>query len=314
MPFSIPEFSDSDSEASSSWRGRVLENLRVAFSIPHQQVHPANTAPGPFASVNTSTRYGSAQGISMFTHIGVLTGIVLLLASTNPPVTGVKQTLIRGIDRGFHFFPPAEQTTGKPSLGPVGGGSNHDSALAKIGNLVPPSSMPLAPPRLPHSNDEALPVPPSVFDPDAPAAVPITTNLGLPWMEKDTNSAGKDGGKGIGNRPGNAMGDDDGEEAGAGGPAGNYANVVSQPACLHCPEPPYTDEARKAKLQGNVTLRVLIGADGRASRIQLVKGLGMGLDEQALLSVRSWRFIPARDARREPVPTWVTIETRFQLF
>jgi protein TonB len=153
-----------------------------------------------------------------------------------------------------------------------------------------------------------------VFDPNAPAAVPAITNLGLPWMEKDTDSAGKEGGKGIGDRRGNNMGDDDGDKSGAGGPVGNYTNVVSQPACLHCPEPPYTDEARKAKLQGNVTLRVLIGADGHAARIQLVKGLGLGLDEQALLAVRYWRFVPARDARHQPVSTWVTIETRFQLF
>jgi protein TonB len=110
------------------------------------------------------------------------------------------------------------------------------------------------------------------------------------------------------------MGDDDSTGAGIGDTPGNYANVVSQAACLHCPEPPYTDEARKAKLQGNVTLRVLIGADGRAARIQLVKGLGLGLDEQALQAVRTWRFAPARDARSQPVPMWVTIETRFQLF
>jgi protein TonB len=153
-----------------------------------------------------------------------------------------------------------------------------------------------------------------VFDPNVPAAVPTITNLGLPWMDKDTDSAGRDKGHAIGNHRSNGMGDDDGDEAGDGGPTGNYANVVSQPACLHCPEPPYTDEARKAKLQGNVTLRVLIGADGRAARIQLVKGLGLGLDEQALEAVRSWHFVPARDARRQPVPTWVIIETRFQLF
>src|SRR5258708_15782648 len=136
----------------------------------------------------------------------------------------------------------------------------------------------------------------------------------MPWMNKDTNSTGADGGHGIGNQPGDGMGDDGGTGAGAGDTCGNYANVVSQAACLHCPEPPYTDEARKAKLQGNVTLRVLIGADGRAARIQLVKGLGLGLDEQALQAVRSWRFVPARDARRQAVPTWVTTETRFQLF
>lgn len=174
--------------------------------------------------------------------------------------------------------------------------------------------MPLAPPRLTHSEEIDLPVPPAVFDPNGPFAVQVVTGLGLPWATKDTNSSGADGGHGIGDRQGNNMGDDDGDKAGAGGPGGNYANVVSQAACLHCPEPPYTDEARKAKLQGNVTLRVLIGADGRAARIQLVKGLGLGLDEQALQAVRLWRFVPARDARRQPVPTWVTIETRFQLF
>jgi len=174
--------------------------------------------------------------------------------------------------------------------------------------------MPLAPPRLTHSEDEVLPVPPAVFEPNAPSAVPIITGLGLPWMKKDTNSAGAQKGHGIGNKPGDGVGDDDGSGAGGSDIGGNYANVVSEPACLHCPEPPYTDEARKAKLQGNVTLRVLIGADGRAARIQLVKGLGLGLDEQALQAVRAWHFVPARDARRQPVPTWVTIETRFQLF
>jgi protein TonB len=174
--------------------------------------------------------------------------------------------------------------------------------------------MPLVPPRLPHAEQVDLPVPPAVFDPNGPSTVQIVTGLGLPWANKDANSAGADGGHGVGDRRGSNMGDDDGDKAGAGGPGENYANVVSQAACLHCPEPPYTDEARKAKLQGNVTLRVLIGSDGRAARIQLVKGLGLGLDEEALQAVRSWRFVPARDARRQPVPTWVTIETRFQLF
>ena len=131
---------------------------------------------------------------------------------------------------------------------------------------------------------------PAVFDPNAPASVPTITDLGLPWMKKDTNSTGAAKGHGIGNHPGDGMGDDDGNGAGVGDTGGNYANVVSEPACLYCPEPPYTDDARKAKLQGNVTLRVLIGRDGRAARIRLVQGLGLGLDEQALQAVRSWRF------------------------
>jgi protein TonB len=314
MPFSVPEFTSRNSEASASWRRRVLENIRAALSTPHVRLRPANAAAAPFSIVETSTRYGSAQSISAFTHVAILTGLFLLFASTHPTVTGLQPTPFPGLEHKLHFFRPAEQTTGKPSLGPLGRGSNNDSELAKVGNLAPASSRPIVPPRLTHSDNVELPAPPAVFDPNAPSVVPTITNLGLPWMDKDNDSAGKEGGDGIGNRRGNTMGDDDGSGAGAGGPNGTYANVVSQPACLHCPEPPYTDEARKAKLQGSVTLRVLIGTDGRAARIQLVKGLGLGLDEQALLAVRNWRFVPARDARRQPVPTWVTIETRFQLF
>jgi TonB family protein len=314
MPFSVPQFSSRNSEDSYSWRRRVVENFRFAFSIPHARLQRVSHAPAAFSSVETSVRYGSAQTISAFTHVAVLAGLFLLLTSANPEVVGLPPILLGGAEHSLRFFPPPEQKTGVPSLGTLGHGSSKDSEPARTGNLVPLSSMPLAPPRLTRSEQVDLPVPPAVFDPNAPSAVQTVTGLGLPWANKDTNSAGANEGHGIGNHPGDGMGDDDGTGAGAGDTSGNYANVVSQAACLHCPEPPYTDEARRAKLQGNVTLRVLIGADGRAARIQLVKGLGLGLDEQALQAVHSWRFVPARDARRQPVPTWVTIETRFQLF
>jgi TonB family protein len=60
-------------------------------------------------------------------------------------------------------------------------------------------------------------------------------------------------------------------------------------------------------------LRVLVGADGRASQIQIVQGIGMGLDDRAVQSVRAWKFTPAHDGTRRPVPTWVTIEIIFRL-
>jgi TonB family protein len=63
-----------------------------------------------------------------------------------------------------------------------------------------------------------------------------------------------------------------------------------------------------------VTLEVLVGTDGRAQRIQLVKGLGMGLDERAVEAVKTWKFTPARDAARRAVAEWVTVEAIFRLF
>ncbi len=66
--------------------------------------------------------------------------------------------------------------------------------------------------------------------------------------------------------------------------------------------------------QGKITVRVLVGIDGRAQKIRIVKGLGLGLDQQTVETIRGWHFIPARDAHRQPVAVWVTIETAFRLF
>jgi protein TonB len=93
-----------------------------------------------------------------------------------------------------------------------------------------------------------------------------------------------------------------------------YQPGTTQASCAYCPDPQYTDEAREAKLQGTVTLQVLVGADGRAAQIRLVRGIGLGLDDRAVQSVRGWKFIPARDASRRPIPSWVTIEAIFRLF
>ena len=110
------------------------------------------------------------------------------------------------------------------------------------------------------------------------------------------------------------MGDDEGSGTGQGDSYnGPYANSVTLPTCVSCPDPQYTDEAREAKLQGRVTLRALVGTDGRASQIQVVQGIGMGLDDRAVQSVRSWKFTPAHDGARRAVPSWITIEIIFRL-
>lgn len=62
--------------------------------------------------------------------------------------------------------------------------------------------------------------------------------------------------------------------------------VVAKPA------PEYTGEARLAKLEGSVLLSLVIGADGKPDDIQVVRPLGLGLDEKAIDNVRSWTFQP----------------------
>jgi len=89
---------------------------------------------------------------------------------------------------------------------------------------------------------------------------------------------------------------------------------VTLPTCSYCPYPTYTDEARHGKVQGTVALQVLVGADGRAEDIRIVKGLGYGLDERAVETVRGWRFVPGRDAAKRAAAAWVTVEGVFRLF
>ena len=81
---------------------------------------------------------------------------------------------------------------------------------------------------------------------------------------------------------------------------------------LHKIEPSYSVEARAAKVQGTVVLYVVIGTDGKAYDVQLRKGVGYGLDEQALDAITQWTFKPGtRDGMA--VPVQATIEVNFRL-
>src|SRR5208282_5669621 len=54
---------------------------------------------------------------------------------------------------------------------------------------------------------------------------------------------------------------------------------TTEPTLIHKVEPEYTKEALDAKLQGDVILSVVVGADGVPSDIDVIRRLGMGLDE-----------------------------------
>ncbi len=67
---------------------------------------------------------------------------------------------------------------------------------------------------------------------------------------------------------------------------------VTAPRCVYCPQPAYSNEARAAKLNGTVVLKVVVTADGRAENVQVMNGPGSGLERQAIEAVKNWRFKP----------------------
>jgi TonB family protein len=89
---------------------------------------------------------------------------------------------------------------------------------------------------------------------------------------------------------------------------------VSYAHCKYCPAAPYSETGRKQKISGAVTLSVLVTAEGEASEIQVIKSLEPSLDQQAVKTVGTWKFEPARDASGLPVAVHQSIEISFHLY
>lgn len=78
------------------------------------------------------------------------------------------------------------------------------------------------------------------------------------------------------------------------------------------PRPIYTAEAKQLKIQGDVVLEVRFSADGSVHVIRVVRGLGHGLDEQAIRVAEATHFKPAtRDGKAVDTTTYYRID--FQL-
>jgi TonB family protein len=60
------------------------------------------------------------------------------------------------------------------------------------------------------------------------------------------------------------------------------------------PRPEYTDEARKQRIEGEVLVRVSFSATGEVRVIEVIRGLGYGLNENAIRAAEQIRFKPAQ--------------------
>ena len=78
------------------------------------------------------------------------------------------------------------------------------------------------------------------------------------------------------------------------------------------PNPVYTEEARQLKLEGEVLLEVMFGANGQLQVKRVARGLGHGLDEAATAAANKMRFKPAL-RNGAPVDSTAIVHVVFQL-
>jgi TonB family protein len=88
--------------------------------------------------------------------------------------------------------------------------------------------------------------------------------------------------------------------------------ATSSVEILFKPNPAYTDEARNLKLEGEVLLEVLFSANGTLHVNHVVRGLGHGLDENAIAAANKIRFKPAMRSG-QPMDATAIVHVVFQL-
>jgi protein TonB len=155
-------------------------------------------------------------------------------------------------------------------------------------------------------------------EPPPAATVPVVTAEavdvlpGAP-MPIDGATAGKGSGRGLGGGGnGSGIGPNDGP-----GVSDVYApgtGGVSNPTLIHEVKPNYTVAAMRGKVQGIVIMEVTVLANGTVdpSSIRITRSLEPGLDREASIAVRQWRFRPSQLLGR-PVASRVIIELGFTL-
>jgi protein TonB len=261
----------------------------------------------------------ASQVIALAVHAGV---VILIFSPLGRLPSGAgrpaRETHVTPLDFGElpHKLPP-----GNNLARGGGGGGDHSPRPTTIGRLPKFMTAQFAPPSIPRNPKPILVAEASLIGPpDLQLPSPDLNFYGDPLakMVDDSSGPGRGGGMGNGQGTGIGPGQGPGFGPGRGGGAGGDSfepgtNGVGFPICVYCPDARYSDDARKAKLQGVVELQVIVSADGRTADIRVVRGLGMGMEQQAVEAVKNWRFNPALGPNRKPVPTQVIIEVQFRL-
>jgi len=87
----------------------------------------------------------------------------------------------------------------------------------------------------------------------------------------------------------------------------------SLPVPAYQPEPPFSQQARQAGYMAITTLGLLVDQDGLPQHIQILQPAGMGLDENAVGAVRTWRFHPAQ-REGKTARAWIAVNVDFHLY
>lgn len=263
---------------------------------------------------------GPASSVVAFCLHGLVIAGLLWLSLMPHPQPVVKKMHITTIT--FQPYVPPVTPPAPRSMGGGGGGGAHKIIEPMKGKLPPVTVQKIrVAPQIIRVNHPLLPTPAAVVMPKnlkmPDSAMP---NMGMPQSpqvamasqgEGSNGGFGSASGGGIGSGIGAGVGP--GTGGGYGGGVMSVGGGVTAPQVIHQVDPDFTEEARAARLQGQVAIQLIVDANGMPEDMQVVHHLGMGLDQKALEAVQQYRFRPAM-YHGHAVPVRLIVEVNFHLF
>lgn len=233
----------------------------------------------------------------------------------------------------FVALPPAAKPKPvKASNKSGGGGGGGDRSMTAPSKGKLPKAVfenPIVSPSIkpPEIKNPVLPVLPTIkVQPELIEAQNKNLSFGIPNATSDLASNGSGNGGGIGTNQGGGVGIGIGAGYGpgigdntGGGPSRigdnkvyNASKSIINPVITYKQKPKYTTEGQRDKIQGSVILSAILSKDGTISELKVVRGLGYGLDEEAIKAAYLIKFIPGKK-NDQPINVRVRLEFVFQL-
>ncbi len=253
---------------------------------------------------SAKVRFGNAFGVSFGVHLALVMAVILVLTRVPNIVSPEAQDRIKDII-----------WLDQPGPGGGGGGGNRRPEPPRKAEMPGKEKITVPAAKTPKVDTPAPPkdIPqPQMTIPAVTAAAGITEMPGALSGLPAAPSTGSGVGTGAGSGTGSGLGP--GSGGGMGGGVYRPGSGIVSPRILTEVKPQYTADAMRAKIQGTVWLEAVVMPDGSVGNVQITRSLDptFGLDQEAIRTVRKWRFIPGT-RQGQPVPVLVEIEMTFTL-
>jgi periplasmic protein TonB len=325
---SLFHYIDEEQKAPFSWK-EFFSDLFTGFKnplfIPSVFSKPEDWG---VERAQTRTRKVEAETLSLFVHVALVGLLLLMVRQAETPAQQKDNVVFINNPIAMPF-----EGDGREGGGGGGGGKNQPAPPA-TGRMPETTRVQMVPPD-PENPKPLVPVEDllsQVASVQMPIDIPQDQSLPIgdiaPPNYSMSSGPGSGGGIGTGRGTGVGSGTGAGVGPGSGGGMGGgsgggigsgigpyvVGGGVKAPVVLFEAKPNYTEDARKARIEGVVLLQLVVRKDGSTDSFKVLRGLGSGLDESAISTIANkWRFKPGTK-NGVPVDVQILIEVSFRLY